>query len=421
MSHKRELDSLLAFLNFSAEDEDALRDLEPILEENADGLVQAFYRHLLAFEETRGLLADPLIKQRLLAKQRDYLLGLSSVTIDDAYLDERRHLGETHLRIGLAPRWYLGAYSLYFSLLLPLVCEEYRTDPDRAERTATAIVKRLILDAQLAMEAYIQGRQQQLDHLNRELAATSRDLERRYAEQVTELRRTARRARAAEELASVATLVSGLAHEIGTPMNVIQGHAELLEASLGDERARRRLRTIQEQIDRISNIIQTLLSVARPRDPIRTRVNLRELLEATLEFTAERLRRNRIEVAKEFQEVPEILGDPEKLQQLLLNLVLNAADAMQEGGKLELRLAPTAEESVEIRVADTGIGIESERLRQIFDPFHTTKPAGRGSGLGLTVARGIVSDHDGTIEVQSEAGSGTEFRVLLPANRPASR
>jgi signal transduction histidine kinase len=266
MSQKRELDTLLAFLNFSAEDEDALRTLGPILEENADGLVQAFYRHLLAFEETRGLLVDPVVKARLLEKQHEYLLSLSNATIDEAYLDERRQLGETHLRIGLAPRWYLGAYSLYFSLLLPLICEGYRTDPDRAERTATAIMKRLMLDAQLAMETYILGRNQQLDHLNRELAAMSRDLERRYAEQVTELRRTTRRARAAEELASVATLVSGLAHEIGTPMNVIQGHAELLESSLGDERARRRLRTIQEQIDRISNIIQTLLSVARPRD-----------------------------------------------------------------------------------------------------------------------------------------------------------
>jgi signal transduction histidine kinase len=421
MSQKRELDTLLAFLNFSAEDEDALRTLGPILEENADGLVQAFYRHLLAFEETRGLLVDPVVKARLLEKQHEYLLSLSNATIDEAYLDERRQLGETHLRIGLAPRWYLGAYSLYFSLLLPLICEGYRTDPDRAERTATAIMKRLMLDAQLAMETYILGRNQQLDHLNRELAAMSRDLERRYAEQVTELRRTTRRARAAEELASVATLVSGLAHEIGTPMNVIQGHAELLESALGDERARRRLRTIQEQIDRISNIIQTLLSVARPRDPIRTRVDLRELLEATLEFTAERLRRNRIEVATEFGEVAEIVGDPEKLQQLLLNLVLNAADAMQDGGKLEIRLAPQGEEYVEIRVSDSGIGIETDRIRQIFDPFHTTKPAGRGSGLGLTVARGIVSDHEGTIEVQSEAGRGTEFRILLPANRSTPR
>jgi signal transduction histidine kinase len=246
-----------------------------------------------------------------------------------------------------------------------------------------------------------------------------RELERQVAEQGTALQETSRRARAAEELASVATLVSGLAHEIGTPMNVIQGHAELLESSLPDERARRRLKTIQEQIDRISNIIQTLLAIARPREPVRASVELPILIDATLDFTAEKLRRRGIEVVRDYRPVPAIHGDPDKLQQLFLNLVLNAADAMPQGGKLEVVLRPLGEDRVEARVIDTGVGIEKERLPRIFEPFHSTKPAGKGSGLGLTVARGIVSDHDGTIEVESEPGRGTRFRIVLPRGAPS--
>jgi signal transduction histidine kinase len=108
------------------------------------------------------------------------------------------------------------------------------------------------------------------------------------------------------------------------------------------------------------------------------------------------------------------MGDPERLQQLFLNLLLNAADAMPEGGRLQVALEAGPDRTALVRVADTGTGIRPEDLEKVFDPFFTTKPAGEGNGLGLMVCKGIVGDHGGSIDVTSEPGVGTEFRVLLP-------
>jgi len=215
----------------------------------------------------------------------------------------------------------------------------------------------------------------------------------------------------------VATLAAGLAHEIGTPMGVIRGHAELLERSVADERGRWRLRTIQEQIDRISTIISTLLDLARPHAPDFQPTSLAEVLEDTLSFLDEKFRRRGVEVKRALSEVPRVMADREKLQQVFLNLYLNAADAMPEGGTLRVELRDAGTE-VEIRVTDTGAGIAPEDLPRIFDAFYTTKEAGAGNGLGLMVAQSIVTDHGGRIEARSAPGEGTEFRIRLPAARP---
>jgi two-component system NtrC family sensor kinase len=277
-----------------------------------------------------------------------------------------------------------------------------------------AMLKVIVFDAQLAMEAYIERRETQLEYLNRELASSSRALELEYEAQGETLRSTTRRARAAEDLASVATLVAGLAHEIGTPMSVIQGHAELLESAVTDARARQRLHTIRAQIDRISNIMQTLLNLARPHVQVRVAVDLRQLLDDGLAFVGEKLTRRGIAVERSFQDVASIRADGEKLQQLFLNLFLNAADAMPQGGTLRVALRPDGVDAVEIRVTDTGCGIAPADLGRLFEPFFTTKSAGEGSGLGLAVAQSIVHDHKGEIEAESEVGRGTEFRIRLP-------
>ncbi|HET6304410.1 MAG TPA: protoglobin domain-containing protein, partial [Myxococcota bacterium] len=210
----------LDYFELSDTDLDLLKRLRPLLEKHADSLVAAFYRHLLSFDATRRLLADPGVKERLLHKQRTYLLSLAGPEIDDAYVEGRRRIGEVHERIGLEPRWYLGAYALYSSLLTPLVCEEMDRDPEGAERTLAALQKLLLFDAQIAMETYIERREHDLEYLNRELSRTGNRLARDYEVQAAELRRTRERASAAERLASLGTLVAGLAHEIGTPMGV---------------------------------------------------------------------------------------------------------------------------------------------------------------------------------------------------------
>lgn len=414
---KEEIDDRLSFLGFADGDGRLLAELAPLLERHADRLVSAFYRHLLSFEQTRALLADPAVKTRLLEKQRSYLLSLAGPTIDEDYVEDRLRIGQVHAQIGLGPRFYLGAHALYFSLLAPLIAEDCRGEGERAHETLSALVKLLLFDAQLAMDAYIERHDAGLTHLNRELAAVSRNLSREYATQEHELRETEKRARAAEDLASIATLVAGLAHEIGTPMGVIRGHAEALSGAVDGERAQWRLRTILEQIDRISNIIRSLLNIARPREAVVVPVELPDVLDTALAFLSEKLRRRGVEVERRYEPVPALKGDPDKLQQLFLNLFLNAADAMPDGGRLTVALARASDREVDVRVSDTGVGISDRDVSQLFKPFFTTKPAGRGSGLGLVVAKGIVVDHGGHIEVRSEVGTGTEFLIRLPLDR----
>jgi signal transduction histidine kinase len=409
------LDERVTYFDYGEEDRRSLLEIRPVLEKSADSLVAAFYRHLLSYPAPRRLLRDPKVTERLLGVQRHYLLSLAGPVIDQAYFAERRRIGQTHERIGLEPAWYLGAYALYLSLLTPLVLERYASEPERAERALLALQKLLLFDASVAMDAYIERRERELELLNHELARAGRQLARDLETQGAELRHTAERARAAEQLASLGTLVAGLAHEIGTPMGVIQGHAKLLESKVSDEQALWRVRTIQEQIARISKIIQSLLNMARPSRSARVPVALAALLDDTLAFLREKLQRRDIHLERELDAAATVSADPERLQQVFLNLFLNAADAMPEGGELRVSLRTEESGDVAIEVSDSGAGISERDAQHIFDPFFTTKPAGEGNGLGLSVARGIVTEHGGTIEVRSQPSIGTTFRVVLPA------
>jgi signal transduction histidine kinase len=256
----------LAFFGLGDEERSYLAALRPLFEQHADTIVAMFYRHLLSFERTRALLSDHAVRERLLLKQRGYLLSLADASYDDEFVTSRIAIGETHEAIGLEPSWFLAAYAIYFSLLAPAVFETSRIEPHRAERALVALEKQLLLDASLALEAYMRRHERDLSYLNRELAASGQHLAREFADQRAELQRTEQRARDAEGLASIAKLATELAHEIWTPISVIQGHAQLLESCLSDELERWRLRTIREQIDRISRIIRAHLNTARPRD-----------------------------------------------------------------------------------------------------------------------------------------------------------
>lgn len=245
------------------------------------------------------------------------------------------------------------------------------------------------------------------------LTVILRDLsEARHAEE--EHREAERRARTAEELASVGTLTAGIAHDVGTPMGVILGYAEMLERSLEKPRNKERATIIAEQVRRVRDLIQTLLNLARPGQARRVPVDLESTLERSLAFFQEKLRRHRIEVARRYEAVPAVLGDPDRLQQVFLNLLVNAADAMPDGGGLGVELEAAGPGRVAVRVRDTGVGIAPEAVGRVFEAFYTTKERGKGTGLGLLVARGIVLDHGGSIHVASEPGKGTEFVVELP-------
>lgn len=409
-----DLEARLQFLDLGSEDCARLGELRPVFEACADDLVAAFYDHLLVFDEPRALLADAKVRDRLLLAQRAYLLSLCDPTLDEVYVRDRRAIGDAHFQVGLEPRWYFGAYALYFTLLTPRIFAHYADTPKRAEAAIISLEKILMLDAQLAMETYVAGREEKLGSLARDLAESGRGLARQIDEQRVDLEKTRARARAAEQLASVGTLAAGVAHEIGTPMSVIRGHAELLDAAV-EEGSRARVQTIIEQIDRIANVMQGLLNLARPHEPQRGPVVLADVLDTSLSFLSEKIRKRGIDVQRSYEEIPVLAGDADKLQQLFLNLILNAVDAMDDGGgRLRVRVARADPRHVEARIADEGVGIPAEDLPHVFDPFFTSKQAGQGNGLGLVVAQGIAGDHGGTLEVESAPGEGTEFRVVLP-------
>ncbi len=222
-----------------------------------------------------------------------------------------------------------------------------------------------------------------------------------------------------EKLASVGEMAAGLAHELNTPLANIQALSLLAmkEAEAGRldlEALRGDLADIAEQTGKCSAITSGLLSFARRQHPQLAPHDVNRLVEEALALV--RLRREKLGITVDFTPDPRLPGvkvDGNQIEQVLVNLLLNAFDAMPDGGTVSIRCS--AEEGrVVIRVADTGVGIPPEHLRRIFDPFFTTKEVGKGTGLGLSVSYGIVQSQGGSLAVESEPGRGTVFSVRLP-------
>jgi PAS domain S-box-containing protein len=234
---------------------------------------------------------------------------------------------------------------------------------------------------------------------------------------VSERKRLQDQLRRTERVAELGTLASGMAHEIGTPMNVILGRAEYLMDRVTEEPIKRGLRTIITQVERITKVMNQLLSFARRKAPQRIPLDLRTVIEDGMEMFQERLARNQIRIKMEMAEpCPMVLADADQMSQVLLNLVMNALHAMPEGGTLRVGLE-LERPMVKLTIVDTGHGIPSEAIGNIYDPFFTTKEFGKGTGLGLTVVKGIIEEHQGSIVVESEEGKGTRFTVLLPMHQ----
>jgi signal transduction histidine kinase len=225
-----------------------------------------------------------------------------------------------------------------------------------------------------------------------------------------------------EQLATLGKVAARLAHEIGTPLNVIQGRAEqLLRREHFPEKDRAFLEVIVSQIDRISGFITQLLAQARRSEPHLRTVHLHEIVRRVWEVVSDRGAAASVEVRLDLAEgLPPVLGDPEQLQQVLLNLSVNALQAVGSAGRVILRTrfqpaGPLRQDGyIEVEVADTGPGIPAGDLSHIFEPFFTTKGVTGGTGLGLTISREIVRSHHGEIRVESQHGYETRFIVSLP-------
>lgn len=232
---------------------------------------------------------------------------------------------------------------------------------------------------------------------------------------ITQRKRLQEQLRRTERVAELGTLASGMAHEIGTPMNVILGRAEYLMNRTSDEPIKKGLQTIVGQVERITRVMNQLLSFARRRTPERRAVDLREVVESSLEMFHERLARHHIVVEMDFEEgCPPVHADADQMSQVLINLLMNAIHALPDGGRVRLATRHVEPDMVELILADTGSGMPSDVMAKIFDPFFTTKEFGAGTGLGLTVVKGIMEEHGGSISVESEPGKGTTFTLILP-------
>jgi two-component system NtrC family sensor kinase len=231
-----------------------------------------------------------------------------------------------------------------------------------------------------------------------------------------ELFRTTRKMSEMERVVATGQTAAQFAHEVGTPLNLISGHAQLLQADLSENsKEANRLQVITSQIERIENIVREMLDRTRFGATEHTAVNLNEVLSKIFDAVEPTLQESHVELQTSLTpNLPNVSGDAERLQQVFFNLVKNALDAMPEGGKLEV--STSAEQNkVFVEFTDNGVGMNEEVRHQIFQPLFTTKERGRGTGLGLMVVKQIMQNHEGEIRVESALGKGTTVRLIFSA------
>jgi len=222
----------------------------------------------------------------------------------------------------------------------------------------------------------------------------------------------------AEKLATVGTLAAGVAHEVGTPLGIISGRAEQLLAKLpagnGADATRKGLSSILTQVDKVSSTIRQLLDFARVRPIEGGTITPAQALGQAAALLEHRFRQAKVELSVDAPpSVPAVAADPGQLEQVLVNVLMNACDACSAGGHVAAR-ARGVDGRVSLEISDDGVGIPPEHLPSVLDPFFTTKKRGQGTGLGLTIAADIVKNHGGTLEIKSAVGRGTTVRVVLP-------
>jgi len=240
--------------------------------------------------------------------------------------------------------------------------------------------------------------------------------------------------RHAERLVTVGKLASGIAHELGTPLNVVSGRAKMISQSPeASEPVRNNARIVMEQSERMTQIIRQLLDFARAGKPNKALVDLQHLAASTLSLLRPIADKRRVTLRFEAGDpVREVVADAAQLQQVLTNLVVNAVQASPPSSVVEIGLRAASNASkpgaatppaaargfVCITICDHGTGMGEDTLERVFEPFFTTKDVGEGTGLGLAVAYGIVQEHGGFITVESKLGEGSRFEVYLPLPDP---
>jgi len=227
-----------------------------------------------------------------------------------------------------------------------------------------------------------------------------------------------------EKLSSIGLLAAGVAHEVNTPLTGVSSYTQMLLGMLNENDPKHALlQKVRTQAERATNIVNNLLNFSRTGSATEfVEVDVARVLDDTLQLLEPQLRRSQIEIVRSYApDAPEAYGNAGKLQQVFTNLILNARDAIPDGGRIIVATETADDGSLIAEISDTGIGIAPENVAKIYDPFYTTKGVGQGTGLGLAVSYGIVQEHAGRITVDSTPGQGTTFRITLPTARVRAR
>lgn len=259
-----------------------------------------------------------------------------------------------------------------------------------------------------------------LRQMKADLEEWGRTLEAKVRERTEELVAMQTRVAQSERLASLGMLAAGVAHEINNPLGGILSLTALaLEDIQAEDANRKNLEEVVRQSERCREIVRGLLEFSRQSETGSERVDINETIENTLDLVGKQSAFFNVRLVKDLEpSLPPVTAERSQLQQVLMNIIINAAQAMGERGTLTVSTSESDDAFIEIRISDTGRGIAADEIDRIFDPFYTTKESGEGTGLGLSIAYGIVTKHGGTITVDSAVGVGTTFTISLPLTGP---
>lgn len=400
----------LAFLDFASDDANNLAELRAFAVANVDGIVDDFYRHLLAFEETRRLLDSDERIARLKALQRAYFLRMFDADFGRDYFESRLRVGAAHAAIDLRPEWYLGTYFLYVRLLTTRLRAELGHDPDRLLALLGSFFKVVFLDMGLAIDAYIMS-----GYVDRTLAQEYR--------RMAEVAERALREKAELEQTK-ADLTSMIVHDLKGPLGGILAVTQLaLRRRSGNDDSARPFAQIQRSAQDLMRMIANLLEIDQMREgqlELRLEpVSVDGLLaDCAAEYRAAgEMAGMTITVATDAT-LPVVMTDRWLLRRVLNNLVVNAIRHSAAGCvDLAAHLAGDAGDRLELRVHDSGRGIPADEQATLFDRAPRPRGAHReDTGLGLIFCKMAVERMGGAIAVESRIGSGTTFVITLPAD-----
>jgi len=390
-------DEMKAYINFGEQDAVNLRAVGPLLEPHFPKVVDRFYEVLLRHPGAAAVFRGPHQIERLRMELGKWLKSLFGGEYDARYCRDRSEIGRTHVSVGLAQHYMFAALEVIRQELQERIMESGISEP---LRKVESLHKLLSLEIGIMLETYKQS----------------------YSEQVRDVERSAlgERLIRAEHLAKIGQLAASLAHEIKNPLAGISGAVQVIrDKTPADDGRQPVLTEILRQIERLDGTVEDLLIYARPKPASFQPCDLHDLIRRALGSLIQQPQVQRIRL--EFEpvgELPVIEVDGDQIEQVLINVVLNAAHASADGGAVRVEVSHD-DQSVEVSVVDEGHGMSEAVRQRAFEPFFTTKV--RGTGLGLAICQQIVSAHGGLIDLQSVPGEGTRVALQLPFEREKPR